>query len=200
MAIDNKTIGRFHLDGIPTAPRGMPQIEVTFDINADGILDVSAQDKATGKQQSVRIEASSGLSDSEIDKMVNDAKTHETEDNEKQQKVEVRNQADQAVFMAEKNLKELGDKIDADTKAKIEAAVSRVKEALKGENMVEIKSASEDLTAAWHAAAQQIYQQQSQTAGAESQPGPEGPTPNNGETSSGGGGNTVDADFEVVDE
>jgi molecular chaperone DnaK len=152
MALDNKTIGRFHLDGLPPAPRGLPQIEVTFDINADGIIEVSAQDKATGKQQSVRIEASSGLTEQDIEKMVNDAKSHEAEDTEKYKKVEIRNQADQAVFMAEKNLKDIGDKIDADTKAKIEAAAERVKTALKGENTDEIKSAADDLNTAWHAA------------------------------------------------
>jgi molecular chaperone DnaK len=201
MAVDNKTIGRFHLDGIPPAPRGMPQIEVTFDINADGILQVSAQDKATGKQQSVRIEASSGLSEQEIEKMVNDAKTNEAEDTEKQQKVEIRNQADQAVFMAEKNLAEIGDKIDGDTKARIEAAAERVKTALKGENTDEIKAAADDLNTAWHAAAQQMYQQQSQEAGAEPQPGPQpgaGGRPGGGQSA--GADDSVEADFEVVDE
>jgi molecular chaperone DnaK len=195
MAIDNKTIGRFHLDGIPPAPRGMPQIEVTFDINADGILQVSAQDKATGKQQSIRIEASSGLTEQEIEKMVQDAKAHEAEDTEKHKKVEVRNQADQAVFMAEKNIKEYGDKIDSETRAKIEAAVERVKTALKGENTDEIKSAADDLNTAWHAAAQQMYQQQ-----AGSQQGP----PPGGGTSAGEqaapGDESVEADFEVVDD
>ena len=200
MAIDNKTIGRFHLDGIPPAPRGLPQIEVTFDINADGILQVSAQDKATGKQQSVRIEASSGLSEQEIEKMVNDAKSHQAEDSEKHHKVEVRNQADQAVFMAEKNLKELGDKIDADTRAKIEAAVERVKSALKGENTDDIKAAADDLNTAWHAAAQQMYQQQAQQPGGG---GPHaGPRPDMGGQPGGtsAGDDSVEADFEVVDE
>jgi len=200
MAVDNKTIGRFHLDGIPPAPRGLPQIEVTFDINADGILNVSAQDKGTGKQQSVRIESSSGLSEQEIERMVQDAKSHESEDEEKARKVEIRNQADQAVFQAEKNMKEFGDKIDADTKAKIEAAIERVKTALKGDNTDEIKSAADDLNTAFHAAAQQIYQQQQQ-AGA----GPGGPQP--GGAGQPGGGQSaaadeqsVDADYEVVDD
>jgi len=198
MAVDNKTIGRFHLDGIPPAPRGMPQIEVTFDINADGILEVSAQDKATGKQQSVRIEASSGLTEQEIEKMVNDAKAHQAEDTEKGKKIEIRNQADQAVFMAEKNLKEYGDKIDADAKAKIEAAVERVKTALKGENTDEIKAAADDLNTAWHGAAQQMYQQQA----TDQQQGPPpggGGQPGSG-PSSGAGDESVEADFEVVDE
>jgi len=198
MAIDNKTIGRFYLDGIPPAPRGMPQIDVTFDINADGILEVSANDKATNKKQSVRIEASSGLTEQEIRKMVDDSKVHEAEDLEKQRKVEIRNQADNAVFAAEKNLKEVGDKIDADTRAKIQTAVERVKAALKGDNSDEIKSAADDLTTAWHAAAQQIYQQRAHAAGGGPQPGgPGGPT---GGQSAAGGDGSVQADYEVVDE
>ncbi len=197
MAVDNKTIGRFHLDGIPPAPRGMPQIEVTFDINADGILNVSAQDKATGKQQSVRIESSSGLSEQEIARMVDDAKAHDSEDREKARKVEIRNQADHAVFSAEKNLRELGDKIDADTKAKIEGAIERVRAALKGGNTDEIKSAADDLDTAWHAAAQQIYRQQTQQQGGP-QPGAPG-VPGGGQSAAADGG-SVDADFEVVDE
>jgi molecular chaperone DnaK len=200
MAVDNKTIGRFHLDGIPPAPRGMPQIEVTFDINADGILQVSAQDKATGKQQSVRIEASSGLTEQEIDKMVNDAKAHEAEDSEKSKKVEIRNQADQAVFMAEKNLKDLGDKIDAGTKAKIEAAMERVKTALKGDNTDEIKSAADDLNTAWHAAAQQVYQQQQAQPGGANQGSAPGGGQAGGGQASGSGDDSVEADYEVVDD
>jgi len=195
MAIDNKTIGKFMLDGIPPAPRGLPQVEVTFDINADGILNVSAQDKATGKQQSVRIEASSGLSDNEISRMVNDAKVHESEDADKAQKVDTRNHADQAVFTTEKNLKEYGDKIDADAKAKIEAAISRVKDALKHDDTSAIKSASDDLNTAWHAAAQSMYQK-AQSSG----PGPQsGPTPGQNGSSADGKGPAVDADYEVVD-
>ncbi len=197
MAVDNKTIGRFHLDGIPPAPRGMPQIEVTFDINADGILEVSAQDKATNKQQSVRIESSSGLTEQEIQRMVNDAKQHETEDSQKAHKVEVRNQADQAVFMAEKNLKDMGDKIDADTKAKIEAAMERVKTALKGDNTDEIKSAADDLNTAWHAAAEQMYQRAGAQQGG---PQPGGQDQPGGEQASAAGDGSVDADYEVVDD
>ena len=199
MAIDNKTIGRFILDGIPPAPRGVPQIEVAFDINADGILEVAAQDKATGKKQSVRIEASSGLTEADIQKMVNDAKTHETEDKEKHHRVEIRNQADQAVFNAEKSLKELGDKLGAEDKAKIQTAVERVKAAMKGDNAEEIQSASEALNSAWHAAASQMYQRQTQ-AGASSGPGadPQGDSAGNGSATRREGG--MDADFEVVDE
>jgi molecular chaperone DnaK len=197
MAVDNKTIGRFHLDGIPPAPRGMPQIEVTFDINADGILEVSAQDKATNKQQSVRIESSSGLTEQEIERMVDDAKRHEAEDTQKAQKVEVRNQADQAVFMAEKNLKDMGDKIDADTRAKIEAAMERVKTALKGDNTDEIKSAADDLNTAWHAAAEQMYQRAGAQQGGP-QPGGQ-QQPGTGQ-SAGAENGSVDADYEVVDD
>ena len=197
MAIDNKTIGRFFLDGIPPAPRGLPQVEVTFDINADGILDVSANDRGTGKKQSVRIESSSGLSEAEIQKMVKDAELHASEDDEKRRKVETHNNADQAVFMAEKNLKEYGDKLGADNKAKIEAAIARVKEALKGDNAADIKAASDDLTAAWHLAAQTIYQQQAHASGP--QPGtPGGPSP--AADSGPGGGGSVDAEYEVVDD
>ena len=116
MAVYNKTIGKFHLDGIPPAPRGIPQIEVTFDIDANGILNVGAQDKATGKEQSIRIEASSGLSQEEVDKMVDDAKKHETEDKEKREEVDVKNQADQLIYQTEKNLKEFEEKLSDDDK------------------------------------------------------------------------------------
>ncbi len=199
MAVDNKTIGKFHLDGIPPAPRGLPQIEVTFDINADGILEVSALDKGTNKKQSVRIEASSGLSDNEIDKMVKDAEANAEADTEKANKIQIRNEADQAVFMAEKNLKEMADKIDADNKVKIEAAIERVKETLKGENTDEIKSAADDLNSAWHAVAQNMYQQQAQQGGP--QPGMD---PNMGgagpEPQESADEKPVEADFEVVDD
>ena len=197
MAVDNKTIGRFFLDGIPPAPRGLPQIEVTFDINADGILEVSAVDKGTAKKQSVRIESSSGLNEAEIQKMVKDAELHASEDDEKRRKVETHNNADQAVFMAEKNLKEYGDKLNAGDKAKIEAAIARVKETLKGDNAADIKAASEDLTAAWHLAAQTIYQQQAHASGP--QPGSPG-GPSQAAESGPGGSGSVDAEYEVMDD
>ncbi|MBD3403287.1 molecular chaperone DnaK [candidate division GN15 bacterium] len=165
MAVDNKTIGRFILDGIPPAPRGVPQIEVTFDIDANGILNVTAKDQATGKSQNVRIEASSGLSEAEINKMVDDARQHESEDKEKKRKVEVRNQADALVFQSEKQMKEFGDKLDADSKTKIENAVERLKEALKGENLDEIQSASDALNQLWSEASQTMYQQAAQQQG-----------------------------------
>jgi len=205
MAIDNKTIGKFILDGIPPAPRGMPQIEVTFDIDANGILNVTAKDMATGKSQNVKIEASSGLSEQEIDKMVNDAKSHESEDKEKRRKIDVKNNADALVFQTEKNLKEYGDKLDADNKAKIEAAVSRVKEAIKSDNIPEIESSTEALNQVWQAAATTMYQQASPGTGAGGAGPNAGPGPDTGQQTQTDGasntdGDTVDADFEVVDD
>jgi molecular chaperone DnaK len=158
MAIDNKTIGRFHLDGIPPAPRGIPQIEVAFDIDANGILNVSAKDRATGKQQSIRIEASSGLTEAEKQKMVKDAELHAAEDKKKKEEADIKNRADQMVYETEKGLRDYGDKLDPDAKAKVEAAVERVKEALKTNNIDEIKSATEALTTVWHEAAGKMYQ------------------------------------------
>ena len=159
MAGDNKTIGRFILDSIPPAPRGVPQIEVTFDIDANGILNVSAKDMASGKSQSIKIEASSGLSEADIDKMVNDAKAHESEDKDKKRKVEARNTADQTVFQSEKQLSEFGDKLSPETKSKIEAGIGRVKESLKGEDTTEMTSAVESLNQIWHGASSEMYNQ-----------------------------------------
>ncbi len=194
MAIDNKTIGKFILDGIPPAPRGIPQIEVTFDIDANGILNVTAKDMATGKAQNVRIEASSGLSEADIQKMVNDAKTHEGEDKEKRHRIDIRNGADSAVFQTEKNLKEYGDKLDADNRAKIEAGINRVKEAMKTDNLVEMESSVDALNQLWHAAAATMYQK---TSGGAS---PSGSASGSSQSSSGqtAGEKTVDADYEVV--
>ena len=197
MAIDNKTIGRFHLDGIPPAPRGMPQIEVGFDIDANGILNVSAKDRATGKQQSIRIEASSGLTEAEIQKMVKDADLHSAEDKKKREEADTKNRADQMVYETEKGLRDYGDKLDSDSKAKVEAAVGRVKEALKTNNIDEIKSATEALTSVWHEAASKMYQQTQQaradarTQGASSETGQR-------EGKERGEGEPVDADYEVV--
>ncbi len=195
MAADNKSIGRFHLDGIPPAPRGIPQIEVSFDIDANGILNVSAKDKATGKEQSIRIEASSGLSEEEIQKMVRDAEAHQAEDKRRREEVETRNRADQLAYETEKNLKEMGDKIDPATKSKVETALGRVKEALKGTDIGEIRSSMDALTQVWHEAAGKMYQQASSA-----QQGPraeEGPKPEG--KAEGGKGKAVDADYEVVD-
>ncbi|MFH0777747.1 MAG: molecular chaperone DnaK [Candidatus Eisenbacteria bacterium] len=200
MAVDNKTIGRFQLTGIPPAPRGIPQIEVTFDIDANGILNVSAKDKATGREQSIRIEASSGLVEEEIKKMVKDAEVHGVEDRKKRESIDVKNRADQLAYETEKNLKQMGASMDPDTKAKVEAAVSRVREALKADNPDEIKSAADALTQVWHDAAGQMYSKASQQAGpqagadfSQGQAGPQGPSKGPKE------GDAVDADFEVVE-
>ena len=203
MALDNRSLGRFHLDGLPPAPRGMPQIEVGFDIDANGILNVSAKDKATEKEQSIRIEASSGLSDGEVDRMVKDAKGHEVEDERKKDEIDARNRADQLVYETEKNLKELEDKLKPDAKVKIEAAIGRAKEAVKDAGTDEIKSATEALTQAWHEAAGEMYaeaaKEQEAQAGAGPEPGPQpGQAPPGGEEKKDDQG-AVDADFEVVD-
>ena len=195
MGRDNKTIGRFHLDGIPPAPRGMPQIEVTFDIDANGILHVSAKDRATGKEQSIRIEASSGLHEADIQRMVQDAEAHAGEDRKRKETVEARNRADALVYEVEKNLREHGDKIESSLKSRIESAVSRVRDALKGEDSAAISSAAEALEKAWQEAAAAMYQAASgEGAGAAS--GQEGAAagPDKGRKGDG----AVDADFEVV--
>ncbi|MBO5732093.1 MAG: molecular chaperone DnaK [Alistipes sp.] len=175
MARDNKSIGRFHLDGIPAAPRGVPQIEVTFDIDANGILNVSAKDKGTGKEQKIRIEASSGLTEQEIQRMRDEAKANEEKDKAEKERVEKVNAADSNIFATEKQLKEYGDKLPADKKAAIEDALGKLKEAHKAQDLAAIDSSIEALNAAWQAASQDIYaQQQAQQAqGAQSQPGAE---------------------------
>ena len=158
MASDNKTIGKFQLTGIPPAPRGMPQIEVTFDIDANGILHVSAKDRATGKEQKIRIEASSGLSDSEIDRMVKDAESHAKEDEERRAKVEARNQLDSLVYQVEKDTGEWGDKVSEGTKAGSTRRSTKAKEALKGDDLATINSARDELMQAFSAAGQEMYQ------------------------------------------
>ena len=170
MARDNKSIGRFHLDGIPAAPRGVPQIEVTFDIDANGILNVSAKDKGTGKEQKIRIEASSGLTDAEIQRMRDEAKANEEKDKQEKERVEKINAADSNIFATEKQLKEYGDKLPADKKAAIEDALGKLKEAHKAQDLAAIDTAIEALNAAWQAASQDIYAQQQ--AQAQGQPNP----------------------------
>ena len=160
MASDNKSLGRFHLDGIPPAPRGVPQIEVTFDIDANGILHVAAKDKASGKEQSIRITSSSGLSKEEIERMKNQAKEHAAEDKMKKEAVEIRNQADNLVFQTKKQMEELKDKIPSDLKIKLEDEVKKTEDALKTNDTNAIKSAYESLTKVWNDAAQKIYSQQ----------------------------------------
>ena len=158
MAVDNKTIGRFHLDGIPPAPRGVPQVEVTFDIDANGILNVGAKDKATGKEQSIRIEASSGLSDNEVEKMVNDAKKHEGEDKEKREMIDLQNQSEQLIYQTEKNLDEYKDKLDKKEKKSLEDAVAKLKTSKDGTNLEDLKSSLEELNTAWNAVASKMYE------------------------------------------
>jgi len=190
MAGDNKTIGRFHLDGIPPAPRGMPQVEVTFDIDANGILHVSAKDRATGKEQSIRIEASSGLSESDIQKMVRDAEDHATEDRKRKETVETRNRADHLVHEIEKTLQEQGDKIDPALKSEVETELNRVRETLKGDDAAATETALKALETTWHKAAAALYQSAATGPGKTEEPPPGGKKP--------GGSGAVDADFEVV--
>jgi len=158
MAVDNKTLGRFHLDGIPSAPRGTPQIEVSFDMDADGILNVKAVDKASGKEQSIRIEASSGLSDQEIEKMVNDAKKHESEDKEKRDQIDTKNQAEHLIYEKEKQMKELDDKLTDDDKKDLNDALDKLKEANSSTNVDDIKAGMENLNSVWNTTASNMYQ------------------------------------------
>jgi molecular chaperone DnaK len=204
MAIDNKTIGRFHLDGIPPAPRGVPQIEVAFDIDANGILNVSAKDTATGRQQSIRIEASSGLTEAEKQKMVKDAELHAAEDKKKKEEADIKNRADQMVYETEKGLREYGDKLDSDVRAKVESAMGRVREALKTNRIDEIKSATEALTTVWHETAGKMYQHttsSTQEQRTSSQSEPKERKSARDRSASGGKsaeGEPVDADYDVV--
>ncbi|MBW2650696.1 MAG: molecular chaperone DnaK [Deltaproteobacteria bacterium] len=157
MAADNRTLGRFELTGIPPAPRGLPQIDVTFDIDANGIVHVSAKDLGTGKEQSIKITASSGLSEEEIDKLVKDAEAHEEEDKKKKELIELRNQADSLIYGTEKNLKEMGDQIDADQKSRIEDSIAKLKTAMEGDDVDAIKTAQEEATQASHKLAEAMY-------------------------------------------
>jgi molecular chaperone DnaK len=196
MAANNKTLGRFELVGIPPAPRGVPQIEVTFDIDANGIVNVSAKDNATGKEQSIQITASSGLSKDEIDQAVKDAEMHADDDQKKKDLVEARNHSDSLIYSTEKSIKDLGDKIDSETKSKVETAIEPLKKAIQGDNIDEIKRLSEELTQASHKLAEAMYQQASNSD-------------SKGQTNTSSGANTgqgasesdddvVDADFEEV--
>ena len=194
MARDNKTIGRFHLDGITPAPRGVPQIEVTFDIDANGILNVSAKDKSTGKEQKIRIEASSGLSDDEIKRMRDEAKANEAADKAEKERIDKINAADAMIFQSEKNLKEYGDKIPADKKGAIETALNGLKEAHKSGDLAAIETATETLNNAWHAASEDMAKA-AQAAGANPGAGPQqGPTPGADQKD----GEVTDVDFEEV--
>ena len=171
MARDNKTIGRFNLDGITPAPRGVPQIEVSFDIDANGILNVSARDKATGKEQKIRIEASSGLSDAEIKRMRDEAKANEAADKAEKERIDKINAADALIFQSEKNLKEYGDKIPTDKKGAIENALGQLREAHKSQNLADIERATEALNNAWHAASEDMARAAQQQQGPQGNPG-----------------------------
>jgi len=200
MAADNRTLGRFHLDGIPPAPRGIPQIEVTFDIDANGILHVSAKDKATGKEQSIRITSSSGLDKSEIEKMKNAAKEHAAEDKMKKESVEIRNQADSLVFQTKKQLDELKDKVPADIKSRLESEIKKVEDAISTNNSEQIKSATESLNKVWNEVSSQLY---SQAQGAQEPQQPSGQQQQGKPAEDGAGGkdnNVQDASYEVVDD
>ena len=200
MAGDNRTIGRFHLTGLPPAPRGLPQIEVTFDIDANGILSVSAKDRATSKQQSIRIEASSGLSKDEIEKMVETAESHATEDKAKRELIDLRNTADQIAYQTEKELNELGDKAALETRRKVEGAIERVRTAAKGENVAEIQAALEALNAVRSQLGAEIYQAAgTQGGGPDAPPGGPGTGGQPGGGKPGQGEGPVEADYEVVE-
>jgi molecular chaperone DnaK len=170
LARDNKLLGNFRLDGIPPAPRGIPQVEVTFDIDANGILHVMAKDKASGKEQSIKITASTNLDKKEVDNMVQEAKSHEREDEERRNLIDARNTADGTVYAIEKSLKELGDKVPATDSGRIETLISDLKQAMEGEDTQKIRSLTEQLQQASHALSQQMYSEQAQGAA----PGPTG--------------------------
>ncbi|MDD4356539.1 MAG: molecular chaperone DnaK [Smithellaceae bacterium] len=197
MAADNRTLGRFELVGIPPAPRGVPQIEVTFDIDANGIVHVNAKDLGTGKEQSIKITASSGLSEAEIEKLVKDAEMHAEEDKRRKELIEARNQADSLVYSVEKNIKEFGDKVDAAEKAKIEEAIAKVKKELEGDDLEAIKKAQDDLMNVSHKLAEAMY---AKTAGGPGGPGAAGGGGSEGSDQASGkkDDDVVDADFEEV--
>ena len=207
LAKDNKSIGRFHLDGIPAAQRGVPQIEVTFDIDANGILNVSAKDKGTGKVQSIRIEASSGLSEDEVKRMKEEAAANaeadkKEADKKEKERIDKLNQADSMIFQTEKQLKELGDKIPADKKAPIEAALNKLKEAHKAQDVAGCEAAMNELNSVFQAASQEMYNAQNAQGGAQAGPnfGPNfgGQANNNANNNSNNKDNVTDVDFEEV--
>ena len=212
MAADNKTIGRFRLDGIPPAPRGIPQIEVTFDIDANGIVNVSAKDMATGKEQKITITATSHLSDSEIDRMVNEAKSHSDEDKKKKALAEARNKGDSLAYSAEKFIKDIGDKAPADLKSKIESQIATLRKTMESDNADAINKDVEELQKLQDELSQKMYAQAgASSAGQAAGPGGPGGTPGDGGYEQGsqqqgagssGGANedVIDAEFEAKDE
>ena len=194
MAAANKSLGRFHLDGIAPARRGVPQIEVTFDIDANGIVNVSAKDLGTGKEQHITITSSSNMSKEDIEKAVKEAEQYAAQDKKLKEEVETRNQADQMVYQSEKTLSEMGDKIPADDKNKVQAGIDKLKETLKGTDTAAIKAATEELTQAFYAVSEKLYQQANpQGAQSGAQPGPDA-------GAGAQGGQYYDADYKVVDE
>jgi molecular chaperone DnaK len=199
MATNNKSLGRFDLEGIPPAPRGVPQVEVTFDIDGNGIVSVSAKDMGTGKEQSIKITASSGLSEEEIKQMVKDAEEHATEDKEKRELIEQRNQLDALIYATEKSMKELGDKLDATNKAEVERALETSKKALESNELSAIKNAMEELNKATHKISEEMYKQAaSQQTAADGATNSNGHADMNGAGASGKDDDVVDADFEEV--
>ncbi|HEX2232592.1 MAG TPA: Hsp70 family protein, partial [Thermoleophilaceae bacterium] len=191
MAMYNKSLGKFQLTGIPPAPRGVPQIEVGFDIDANGILNVSAKDLGTGKEQKIEIKAGSGLSDQEVERMVKDAEAHADEDRKQRELVEARNTAENAAYQAEKQLQEMGDSVDESSRSEIEAAIKDVRDNLESEDAAELRSKTEALQGAWHKVSEQMYAAAQQQA----QSGPDGA--GNGAASADGAGE--EEEEEVVD-
>jgi molecular chaperone DnaK len=202
LARDNRTIGKFQLTGIPPAARGMPQVEVTFDIDANGILHVAAKDKATNKEQKIRIEASSGLSDSEIDRMVKDAEKNAEEDKKRREEIETRNRLDSMTYEVEKNSKEWADKLPAELKTKLDSAVERARKALRGDDLNEIRAAQEELSKSFNEAGQSFYAQSQAAEGAAAggSPGSQGTTGEAGGNGARPADDVVEADYEIVDE
>ena len=200
MAPGNKTLGRFELVGIPPAPRGIPQVEVTFDIDANGIVNVSAKDQATGKEQSIQITASSGLSKEEIDSLIKDAELHAEEDKKKKELVEIRNNADSLIYSTEKSLNELGDKVDSSTKSSVEDIIPRLKKAMEGEDVEETKKLTEELSQAAHKLAEAMYKNAAQSDAQQAGPNAEDASQEagGGSSSSSPDDDVVDADFEEV--
>ena len=202
MAADNKTLGRFILDGIPPAPRGMPQIEVAFDIDANGIVNVSAKDKATGREQKITITASSGLSKDEVDRMVKEAQRFSDEDRRRKEEVEVRNNADSAVYQSEKLLKDMGDKVPADVRSNIEGKIAALRQAMGGKDVADIRTKTEDLTQSLQTVGERMYQQAGTQGGGTPPPGGEPGQEGGGQQGEGGpgggGGETVEGEFREV--
>ena len=197
MAADNMTLARFDLTGIPPAPRGVPQIEVTFDIDANGIVNVSAKDMGTGKEQSIKIQSSSGLSEEDIQRLVREAEAHASEDKKKQETIEARNHADSLIYGTEKSLNDLGDKVDAAVKSDVEGKIATLRKAMEGDDAAAIKAATEELAKASHKLAEQLYQQQAPNGGAQQQPGA-GANPGAGAAQGNNNDDVVDADFTEV--